>query len=145
MSERISAIAICWPLVSVKGRALDDRRGERAGRRTGRPAPAHALAHQRERNLAGQKLVIGEPRRAGACGFEIVGIVLGMQGWSRHRRSAAPFLPLQQLVDPFGQVRHGDRPHATACAARGESPPSADRPARPAAGVIAALASSRAM
>ncbi len=71
-----------------------------------RPAPRpHAAAQQRERELAGEQFVIGEPRPCRAIGFKIGGIGRPMDGAQcvGELEKAVAFEPGGIL--PFGQIR----------------------------------------
>ena len=116
------------------------RRGafRRARRRRSRPyrQAADVRAHQRQRELARQQFVIGEPAPARARRSRVDRRRPDC-GCGRARRQSRPGLPAHEgAVQPFGQVgdareRLADDPPQH-LAARGRR--SSDRPARPAAG-----------
>ncbi len=106
MSPAISAIAWRWLWVSAKPKPASARRLQRAGADED-PAgpPAAARPHQRDGELGGQDLVIGEALARRHRGIEIGGAFWRMGGGDRlaPARPEAAFAPCR--VEPFRQLR----------------------------------------
>ena len=101
----MSASAACWLAVSVKGRAASSF-ARRALRRPCAPAGALALmlAHQGQRQLAGEQLVIGQPRDMRRFRVEIDRRLRVMDLGERRREAIPAALGDERRVQPFRQV-----------------------------------------
>ena len=118
------------------GQRLEDARAQAAfAGRAAAGLPAHMRAHQRQRELAGEQFVVGEPRPGQAFRRDVVRLGRPMQmaqrvgeGRKALARDPGLVLPFRQL----GQARQRAIHRAPHIAER-QALRSADRPARPAA------------
>ncbi len=88
------------------GQAFEDARAQAAfAGRAAAGLPAHMRAHQRERELAGQQFVIGEPRPRQALRQNVVRLGRPVQMAQRGGEGGKALARDPGLVLPFGQIR----------------------------------------
>ena len=100
------------------GQRLQDARAQAAfAGRAAAGLPAHMRAHQRQRELAGEQFVVGEPRPGQTLGQNVVRLGRPVQMAQRGGESRKPLardpglvLPFRQIGQPRERALHG-APH----------------------------------